>query len=86
MMQVPITELTWKNANDGGSVHVGMNYPKIPDSRYVALPGYDFLFPWEKEMGSTENPITMDEDEGVSETMTPQNTPSQQPHHRWDLV
>ena len=30
-------------------------------------------------MGSTENPITLDEDEGFSETMTPQNTTLQQP-------
>ena len=26
--------------------HVGMNYPKFPDSRYVATPFEDFLFPW----------------------------------------
>ena len=60
------------------SDHVGMNYPKIPDSRFVAQPVDDFLFPWEEE-GSVENPITIDEDEGFSEIMTPQNTPPQQP-------
>ena len=60
------------------SDHVGMNYPEIPDSRFVAQPVDDFLFPWE-EAGSAENHITIDEDEGFSETMTPQNTPPQQP-------
>ena len=33
---------------------------------------------WE-EAGSAENPITIDEDELFSETMTPQNPPPQQP-------
>ena len=61
------------------SEHVGMEYPEITDSGYVAQPVDDFLFPWEEEMGSTENPITLDEDEGFSETMTPQNTTLQQP-------
>ena len=61
------------------SDNVGMNYPEIPDSRFVAQPVDDFLFPWEEEMGSAENPITKDEDEGFSEIMTPQNTPLQQP-------
>ena len=55
--------------------HAGMNYPKIPDSRFVAQPVEDFLFPWE-EAGSPENSITVDEDEGFSETMTPP-TPQQ---------
>ena len=49
--------------------HVGMNYPDTPGSRYVAQPVDDFLFPWE-EGGSAENHITIDEDEGFSETMT----------------
>ena len=44
------------------SDHVGMNYPEIPDSRFVAQPVDDFLFPWE-EKGSTENPITIDGDQ-----------------------
>ena len=44
----------------------------------MAQPVDDFLFPWEEE-GSVENPITIDEDEGFSEKMTPQNTPPQQP-------
>ena len=55
-----------------------MNYPEIPDSRFVAQLVDDFLIPW-KEAGSAKNPITIDEDEGFSETMTPQNTPPQQP-------
>ena len=60
------------------SDHVGMNYPEIPDSRFVAQRVDDFLFPWE-EAGSAENHVTIDEDEGFSETMTPQNTPPQKP-------
>ena len=43
------------------SEHVGMNYTKIPDSRFVAQPVDDFLLPWE-EAGSAGNPITIDED------------------------
>ena len=43
----------------------------------MADPVHDFPFPW-KEAGSSENPITIDEDRGFSETMTPQNTPPQQ--------
>ena len=80
MMQVPITEnqLGTMQMMEEVSDHVGMNYPKIPDSRFVAQPVDDFLFPWE-EAGSAENPITIDEDEGLSETMLPQNTPPQQP-------
>ena len=50
--------------------HVGMNYPDTSDSIYVAQPVDNFLFPWE-EAGSAENPITIDEDEGFSETMRP---------------
>ena len=45
--------------------HVGMNYTEIPDSRYVAQPFDDFLFPWEE--GSVDNPITIEEDAGFSE-------------------
>ena len=79
MMQVPITEnqLGTMQMMEEVSDHVGMNYPEIPDSRFVAQPVDDFLFPWE-EAGSAENPITIDEYEGFSETMTPQNTPPQQ--------
>ena len=58
---------------------VGMNYPDTPDSRYEAQPVEDFQFPLEEEMGSAENPMTTDEDECFSETMTRQNTPRQQP-------
>ena len=80
MMQVLITENQLGTMQMMGEVsdHVGMNYPEIQDSRFVAQPVDDFLFPWEEE-GSVENPITIDEDEGFSETMTPQNTPPQQP-------
>ena len=72
MMQVPITEnqLGTMQMMAEVSDHVGMNYPEIPNSRFVAQPVDDFLFPWEEE-GSVENPITIDEDEGFSETMTP---------------
>ena len=80
MMQVPITEIQLEEMQMMGEVsdHVGMNYPLIPDSRFLAQPVDDFLFPWEEE-GSVVNHITIDEDEGFSETMTPQNTPPQQP-------
>ena len=53
--------------------HVEMNYPKIPDSSYVAQPIDDFLFLWEE--GSVENPITIEEDEGFSEPRTPVSEP-----------
>ena len=80
MTQVPMTEnqLEEMQMMEEVSDHVGMNYPKIPDSRFVAQPVDDFLFPWE-EARSAEKPITIDEDEGFSETMTPQNTTPQQP-------
>ena len=69
MIQVPITEnqLVTMQMMDEVSEHVGMNYPEIPDSRFVAQPFDDFLFPWE-EAGSAKNPVTIDEDEGFSET------------------
>ena len=83
MMQVPITEnqLGTMQMTAEVSEHVGMNYPEIPDSRFVAQPVDDFLFPWE-EAGSAENTITIDEDEGFSETMTspaPQQPPAMEP-------
>ena len=53
--------------------HVGMNYPEIPDSRFVAQPFDDFLFRWEE--GSVDNPITIEEDEGFSEPRTPVSEP-----------
>ena len=79
MTQVPMKENQLKEMRmmEEVSDHVGMNYPEITDSRFVAQPVDDFLFPWEKA-GSAENPITIDEDEGFSETMKPQNTPPQQ--------
>ena len=49
--------------------HVGMNWPHTPDFRIVAQPLDGFLFTWE-ETGSAENHITIDENEGFSETMT----------------
>ena len=72
MMQVPMTEnqLGEMQMKEEVAEQIGMNYPDTPDSRYVAQPVDDFLFPWE-EAGSAENPITVDEDEGFSETMTP---------------
>ena len=74
MTQVPMTEnqLEEMQMMEEVSDHVGVNYPEIPDSRFVAQPVDDFLFPWE-EAGSAENPITIDEDEGFSKIMTPQN-------------
>ena len=71
-MQVPMTEnqLGEMQMTEEVAEHVGMNYPDTPDSRYVAQPVEDFLFPWE-EAGSAENTITIDEDEGFSETMIP---------------
>ena len=81
MTQVPMTEnhLEEVQMMEEFSDHVGMNYPEIPDSRLVAQPVNDFLFPWE-EAGSAENPITIDEDEGFSEKLTPPALqPSPQP-------
>ena len=83
MTQVPMTEnqLEEMQMKEEVSDHVGMNYPEIPHSRFVAQPVDDFLFPWE-EAGSAEKPITIDEDEGFSETMTPpapQQPPAMEP-------
>ena len=80
MMQVTITEnpLGTRQMMKEVSDHVRMNYAEIPDPTYVAQPDDDFLFFWEEEMGSAENPITIDEDEGFSELMRPRNTPQQQ--------
>ena len=57
--------------------HLGINYPETPDSRYVAQPFEDFLFPWEE--GSVDNPITIEENEGFSEPRTPVNEQPRQP-------
>ena len=72
MMQVAMTEnqLGEMQMKEEVAEHVGRNYPDTPDSINVAQPVDDFLFPWE-EAGSAKNPITIDEDEGFSETMTP---------------
>ena len=79
MMQVPITEnqLGTMQMMAEVSEHVGMNYPEIPDSRFVAQPVDDFLFPWEE--GSVDNPITIEEDEGFSEPRTAVSEPPRQP-------
>ena len=37
----------------------------------MAQPADYFLFSWEEKMNSAENPITIGEDEGVLERMTP---------------
>ena len=73
--QVPPTEnqLGEMQMMEEVSEHVGMNYPEIPDSRYVAQPFDNFLFPWEE--GSVDNPITIEEDEGFSEPRTPVSEP-----------
>ena len=72
MTQVPITEnqLGTRQLMEEVSEHVGMNFPEVPDSRFVAQPVDDLLFPWE-EMVSAVNPITIDGDKGFSETLTP---------------
>ena len=77
MTQVPMTEnqLEEMQMMEEVSDQMGMNYPEIPDSRFVAQPIDAFLFPWE-EAGSAENPITIDEDEGLLLAMTPP-TPQQ---------
>ena len=72
MTQVPMTEnqLGEMQMMEEVVEHVGMNYREIFDSRFVVQLVDDFLFPWE-EAGSAEKPITIDEDEGFSETMGP---------------
>ena len=76
--QVPMTEnqLEEMQMMEEVSEHVGMNHPETPESRFVAQAVDDFLFSWE-EAGSAKNPIKIDEDDGFSETMAPQNTPRQ---------
>ena len=72
MTQVPTTENQLEEIQmmEEISDHMGMNYPEIHDSRFVAQPVDDFLSPWE-EAGSAEFSITKVEDEVFSETMTP---------------
>ena len=55
MTQVSITEnqLGYMQMMEEVSEHValkGLNYPEIPDSRYVAQPVDDFLFPWRTQL------------------------------------
>ena len=79
IMQVPMTEnqLEEMQMMEEVAEQVGMNYPEVPDSRYVAQPFDNFLFPWEE--GSVDNPITIEEDEGFSEPKTPVSEPPRQP-------
>ena len=53
LTQVPMTEnqLEEMQMMEEVAEHVGMIYPDIPESRYVAQPVEDFFFPWE-EAGS----------------------------------
>ena len=79
IMQVTMTEnkLGEMQMMEEVAEHVKINYPGTPDSRYLAQPVDNFLFPWE-EAGSAENPNTIYEDECFSETMTsaaPQQPP-----------
>ena len=59
MMQVPITEnqLGTLQMVEEVTEHMGINYPEIPDSRFVAQPvEVEYcLLPWE-EAGSAERP------------------------------
>ena len=73
--QVPPTEnqLGEMQMMEEVAEHVGMNYPEIPDSRFVVQPVDDFLFPWEE--GSVDNPITIEDDKGFSEPRTPVSEP-----------
>ena len=50
MMQVPMTEnqVGEMQLTEEVAEHVGMSYPEPPDSRYVAQPVDDFLFPCEE--------------------------------------
>ena len=65
--------------------HVRMNYPETPDSRYVAQPFDDFLFPWEE--GSMDNPITISKRmRGFSEPRTPVSEPPRQPPVKTGLI
>ena len=78
IMQVPPTEnqLGEMQMIEEVAEHVGMNYPETPDSRYVAQPFDDFLFPWEE--WSMDNQTTIEEDEGFSEPRTPVSEPPRQ--------
>ena len=66
MMQYPITENQLRSRQMMGEKfeHMGMNYPEVPDSRYVAQPVIDFFFSWKKEMGSAKKPNAIVEVEG----------------------
>ena len=57
--QVPIIEIQLGEMQMMEEVaeHEGMNYPETHDSRYVAQPFDDFLFPWEEESVNNTNTI-----------------------------
>ena len=77
--QVPPTEnqLGEMQMMEEVAEHVVMNYPDTPDSRHVAQPFDDFLFPWEDR--SVDNPSIIEEDEGFSEPRTAVKEPPRQP-------
>ena len=72
-------EPTWRNANDGGSFwSCGNELPR--DSWLKIINSTSRRLPLSLRGGRiSRNPITIDEDEGFSETMKSQNTPPQQP-------
>ena len=76
LTQVPPTEnqLGEMQMMEEVAEHVGMNYPEILDSIYVAQPVNDLPFPWDE--GSMDNPITIEEDDGFSEPRTPVSEPA----------
>ena len=74
IMQVPPTE---NQLGEMQTMEEVAEHVEIPDSRYVAQPFDDFLFPWEE--GSVDNPNTIEEDEGFSEPRTPFSEPPRQP-------
>ena len=77
--QVPPTEnqIGEKQMMEEVAEHLGMNYPETPDSKYVAQPFDNFLFPWEEV--SVDNPITIEEDDGFSDQKSPVSEPPRQP-------
>ena len=80
-VQFPITEnqLETMGMMSQFAEQVAIDYTDVPDSRYVAQLVNVFLFPWSEE-GSVENKITIKEDEGFPDPITPvSETPSETP-------
>ena len=79
MMQVPMTENQHgvMQMTEEVAEHVEMNYPDSPDSRYMAQPFDDFVFPWKER--SVENTIIIEEDEKFSQPRTLVSEPPRQP-------